>query len=149
MGFRVLKWWGNLSLCQGNRKRKKLREKKKDRVPTTTVPDAEVEGSTRLWGDAEIHGAVVPSLISINRPQHLHHLKENEGEQKRRGRMSVCCECVCVCRCVGVERLRGKKRERKENKRNGKTLTQRVLFRIKPLANVGGNPNKPISKRHK
>lgn len=47
-------------------------------MPTTTIPDAEVEGSAGLWRDAEIHSAVIPSLISINRPQHLHHLKHRD-----------------------------------------------------------------------
>lgn len=64
-------------------------------MPTTTVPDAEVEGSVGLRRDAEIHSAVIPSLISINRPQHLHHLKHRDRE--RRGDwMRGGYECVCV-----------------------------------------------------
>lgn len=54
-------------------------------MPTATVPDAEVEGSAGLRRDAEIHSAVIPSLISINRPQHLHHLKHRDREQRRGG----------------------------------------------------------------
>lgn len=83
---------------------------KEDWAPTTTVPDAEVEGSTGVRRDAEIHGAVIPSLISINRSQHLHHLK-------RRDRKSVedwvrgghTCVYVCVCRGGKQRAVRQKK----------------------------------------
>lgn len=60
-------------------------------MPTAAVPDAEVEGSVGLWRDAEIHGAVISSLISINRPQHLHHLKHRDrGSRAGEVRMSLC-----------------------------------------------------------
>lgn len=69
-------------------------------MPTTTVPDAEVEGSTGLWRDAEIHSAVIPSLISINRPQHLHHLKHRDRESRgdwMRGEGGYMCVRAHLC----------------------------------------------------
>lgn len=91
-------------------------------MPTSTVPDAEVEGSAGLRRDAEIHGAVIPSLISINRSQHLHHLKhrdrESGGEWVRGGS-----DCVCVC--------------------NGRNTHTESAFSYKPLADASRNQNKP------
>ncbi len=87
-------------------------------MPTTTVPDAEVEGSAGLRRDAEIHSAVIPSLISINRPQHLHHLKhrdrESRGDWVRRG-----CVNMCVFEVMGEE---------EKKKVMGETLRERVLL---------------------
>lgn len=104
VGLRALEKWGEKqSICQGRSRQTRIKrttQRRKDWVPTTAVPDAEVEGSAGLWRDAEIHGAVIPTLISINRPQHLHHLKHRDREQGRPGEgrawMNVC-ECVCVC----------------------------------------------------
>lgn len=64
----------------------------KEGVPTTTVPDAEVEGSCRIRWDAEIHSAVVPAFISIDCPQHLHHLKQNTEKACVKDRCERACE---------------------------------------------------------
>lgn len=71
---------------------------------TTTVPDTEVEGSAGLRRDAEIHRAVIPSFISINRPQHLHHLKARD-----RGESINACACECTRMKGGMEKLRDEK----------------------------------------
>lgn len=48
---------------------------------TSTLSNAEVECDTGLWRDVEVDRAVVPSLVSINCSQNLHHLR---GRDKRK-----------------------------------------------------------------
>lgn len=42
---------------------------------TSALSNAEVECGTGLWRDVEVDCAVIPSLVSINCSQHLHHLR--------------------------------------------------------------------------
>ncbi len=67
------------------------------RLQTSTLPDAEVEGNVGVRRDVKMDGAVISSLVSINRPQHLHHLrkwdrrkmereKQNKGSSQKGGR---------------------------------------------------------------
>lgn len=47
----------------------------KNTTHTSTLSNAEVKSGTGFWRNVEVDGAVVPPLVSINCPQHLHHLR--------------------------------------------------------------------------
>lgn len=54
------------------------------RLQTSTLPDAEVEGNVGVRRDVKMDGAVISSLVSINRPQHLHHLRKCDRRKMER-----------------------------------------------------------------
>lgn len=51
---------------------------------TSALSNAEVECGAGLRRDVEVDCAVVPSLVSINRSQHLHHLRGKKTHGKER-----------------------------------------------------------------
>lgn len=93
------------------------------KLQTSTLPDAEVEGSVGVRRDVEMDGAVISSLVSINRSQHLHHLRKwdrrkMEREKQNKGQSQT------------VERRRERKNngERKDSLKKKKNNLMHILI---------------------